>query len=139
MSKIEKCMIAVVILLSLGFCGYQLAYSQKNVGLLPTVGEYSVELEKEPVTSTEDSGNVEEIEAEEIPEEPVEEVPRIVNLNTATLTELDSLPNIGEQRARDIVEYRTTNGGFQTIEEIMEISGIGEGIFAELKDLITVE
>lgn len=62
-----------------------------------------------------------------------------VNLNTATLEELQTLPGVGEAIARRILEYREASGGFLTIEQIMEVSGIGEAKFAQIKDLITVE
>jgi competence protein ComEA len=62
-----------------------------------------------------------------------------VRLNTATEDELTALPGIGEALAHRIVEYREENGPFDTIEEIMEVSGIGEGKFAEIRERITVE
>ena len=62
-----------------------------------------------------------------------------VDLNTATAEELDTLPGIGESLAGRIIAYREANGPFRTIEQIMEVSGIGEAKFAELKDRITVD
>ena len=62
-----------------------------------------------------------------------------VNINTAGLEELDTLPGIGESLAGRIMEYRETNGPFESVEEIMEVSGIGEAKFAEMKDRITVD
>lgn len=62
-----------------------------------------------------------------------------LNLNTATVEELVQLPGIGEELARRIVEYRMTTGRFQNIEDIMKVSGIGQGKFDALKDRITVE
>ena len=61
-----------------------------------------------------------------------------VNINTANIDELSSLPNIGESKAKAIIEYRNTNGNFTTIEVIKEVSGIGESTFLKIKDLITV-
>ena len=62
-----------------------------------------------------------------------------INLNSATAEELDKLPGIGPARAADIISYRESHdGGFQTIEEIKEIKGIGDKSFETLKDLITV-
>lgn len=61
-----------------------------------------------------------------------------ININTADITELDKLPNIGPARAADIVAYRETNGGFQSIEELKNIKGIGDKTFEELKDVVTV-
>ena len=62
-----------------------------------------------------------------------------VNINTAGLEELDTLPGIGESLAGRIMEYREANGPFESVEEIMEVSGIGEAKFAEMKDRITVD
>ncbi len=62
----------------------------------------------------------------------------LVNINTAGVVELDTLPGIGPAYAQRIVDYRTTNGPFETKEEIQNVSGIGPTTFADLKDLITV-
>ena len=62
-----------------------------------------------------------------------------VDLNTATAEELDTLPGIGESLAGRIIAYREANGPFRTIEQIMEVSGIGEAKFAELEGRITVD
>lgn len=62
----------------------------------------------------------------------------LININNASIEELDSLPGIGEVTARAIVEYRTTIGAFKKIEEIMNVAGIGEASFIKIKDYITV-
>lgn len=67
-----------------------------------------------------------------------EEVASIVSLNKATKEELMTLSGIGESKALLIIEYRETNNGFKTIEEIKNIKGIGDSIFEKIKDLITV-
>lgn len=64
---------------------------------------------------------------------------KLVNINTATKEELMTVPNIGEKKAQDIIEYREKNGKFNTIEDIKNISGIGENIFAKIKENITVQ
>jgi competence protein ComEA len=61
-----------------------------------------------------------------------------ININTATAAQLDSLPGIGEAYAARIIEYRQSNGGFKTIEEIKNVKGIGDKTFEKLKNLITV-
>ncbi len=62
-----------------------------------------------------------------------------VNLNTASLEEIESLPKIGPVGAKRIIEYRQTHDGFKSVEEIMEVKGIGEKTFEKIKGLITVE
>ena len=62
-----------------------------------------------------------------------------VNINTATLAELDTLPKIGLVTAQRIIDYRTKNGPFKEIQDLKNISGIGDATFEALKDLITVE
>lgn len=62
-----------------------------------------------------------------------------INLNTAGLEELDALPGIGPAIARRIIDYREQAGGFKTVEEVMQVSGIGQATFAKIKDMVTVE
>lgn len=61
-----------------------------------------------------------------------------MNLNTATKEELMTLTGIGESRAEDILRYRSEQGAFTCIEDIMNVSGIKEGAFAKIKDQIEV-
>ncbi len=61
-----------------------------------------------------------------------------ININLADLSELDSLPGIGPARAQDIIDYRKENGQFQSIEELKNISGIGDKTFENLKDSVTI-
>jgi competence protein ComEA len=62
----------------------------------------------------------------------------LVNLNTATLAELDTLPGVGPSTAQKIIDYRTAQGGFKTVDDLNNVSGIGDVTFAELKDLVTI-
>ena len=61
-----------------------------------------------------------------------------LDLNSAAAEELEELPGIGSELARRIVEYREENGPFETVEELMEVSGIGEGRLAGLQDRVRV-
>ena len=73
---------------------------------------------------------------ERAPEPPSPEHP--LDLNTADAAALDLLPGIGETLAGRIVAYREEHGPFAAPEEIMKVEGIGEGTYADLRDLITV-
>lgn len=61
-----------------------------------------------------------------------------ININQANAAELETLPGIGALRAQRIVEHREKYGYFKDITEIMDVSGIGQGIFSTIEDLITV-
>lgn len=61
-----------------------------------------------------------------------------VDINTASIDILDTLPGIGPSTAQSIVDYRIEHGFFESIEDIMNVTGIGEATFNEIKDLITV-
>jgi len=60
-----------------------------------------------------------------------------VNLNTATLQQLDTLPDIGPVTAQAILDWRTENGSFTSVDELLEVSGIGEVTLAGLRELVT--
>ena len=62
----------------------------------------------------------------------------LININTASSAELDTLPGIGPTTAQKIIDYRTQNGPFVSKEDIINVSGIGPGTYEKLKDLITV-
>jgi competence protein ComEA len=61
-----------------------------------------------------------------------------VNINTASESDLETLPRVGPTMAKRIIAWREANGRFATIEDLMSVTGIGEKTFAELKDLVTV-
>ena len=68
----------------------------------------------------------------------VKETNKKVNINTATKGELDTLPGVGESTANKIISYREENGKFNSIEEITEVSGIGDSKYEQIKDLIEI-
>lgn len=61
-----------------------------------------------------------------------------ININKASKDELMTLPGVGESRAESIIKFREKQGAFGSIEDIMQVSGIKEGLFEKIKDLITV-
>lgn len=62
-----------------------------------------------------------------------------VNINTASIDELIALPYIGEAKAKAIIEYRTVNGPFKSVDELLNVKGIGEKTLEKLKSYVTVE
>lgn len=62
----------------------------------------------------------------------------LVDLNTATLEDLTALPGIGESKAQAILTYRRQNGPFRRVEDVMQVKGIGEGLFQQLEPYITI-
>ena len=78
-----------------------------------------------------------EIEAEQ-PTEDAAQL-RMVNINTAGVDELDSLPGIGPVLAQRIIDWRTANGPFTSLEDLLQVSGIGQTTLDGLRDRITTE
>jgi competence protein ComEA len=76
--------------------------------------------------------------AQNPPAKPAATAVSVVNLNTATATQIATLPGIGEKAAQRIIEYREKNGGFKKVEDLMNVKGIGEKSFLKLKPLVTV-
>ncbi len=62
----------------------------------------------------------------------------LVNINTADAAALCTLPGVGESRAADIIAYREANGGFESCEDIMKVTGIKDAMYQKIKDRITV-
>ena len=92
-----------------------------------------------------------EKQSEPIPEEEEEAAEEIVeqtepekalfpmNINTATAEELVELPGIGPALAQRVVDYRTANGEFKAVEELVKVNGIGESRMMDILSLVTVE
>jgi competence protein ComEA len=78
----------------------------------------------------------------EVTAEPVLPTPSggpIVYINTATMEELQTLPGVGEATAQNIIDYREANGAFTSLEDLDQVSGIGEAMLARLEPLISFE
>ncbi len=63
----------------------------------------------------------------------------IININTATLEELDALPGIGPSIAQRIIDFREQSGAFEQIEDVKKVRGIGDALFSDIQDMITVQ
>ena len=90
------------------------------------------------ISDEEQIGILTQDEAAEKASQEREQAAGIVNLNTASKEQLMTLTGIGESRAEDILRYRQESGGFQAIEEIMNVPGIKESAYLKIKDSITV-
>ncbi|MDP9845694.1 ComEA family DNA-binding protein [Streptosporangium lutulentum] len=69
---------------------------------------------------------------------PADPAATVIDLNTATPEQLEQLPGVGEVLARRIVEYRDGNGGFRSVEQLREVSGIGDRKYAEMREKVRV-
>lgn len=70
---------------------------------------------------------------------PALESTRKININTATIEELDLLPGVGRSTAQKIIDYRTKHGKFRTVSELDKVSGIGPAKLEHLRPLVTVD
>lgn len=61
-----------------------------------------------------------------------------ININTATVRELKKLEGIGDAKAEEIIAYRGENGGFKTVDELINVKGIGESTLNKIREFITV-
>ena len=92
-----------------------------------------------PTKNELDELNIEEYVTGDIKNHSDSEASEKVNINTAGESELMSLPGIGQAKAKSIIDYRNKNGDFKAITDLMNISGIKDGLFAKIEDLIIVK
>lgn len=139
-AKIKKA-VALLCLLAAGFyyvltekspASEQLIYLESGTQT-EIASETAAELQTSAVSEAEISETVPEIVQETTAEEKEK-----IDLNQATLEELDTLPGIGPATAQLIVEYRETYGGFAAVEEIMNVKRIGDKTFEKIRDYIVV-
>lgn len=131
----ERVLVAIALILFAGVIFY-------NFLTLSRTGEIGGEV----VSSYEDTTKKKELDTTvekttTVTEETVKESSentRMININTASINELTTLPGIGEVKARAIVDYRENHGPFKSVEELMMVSGIGEKIYEKLREKICV-
>ena len=99
--------------------------------IIPKIGDAKQE-------DLKDVNNTKDIETAEIKNENTAKDSSTININTATLEELDKLPGVGEATANKIISHREENGQFKNIEDIKNVNGIGDKKFENMKELICV-
>ncbi len=100
-------------------------------------GEQVVILTQEEVLALREAGTYTYPSGEAVQETAAQDS-GLVNINTATVTELTTVSGIGAGRAQAIVDYREKNGSFGSIDEIKKVDGIKDGLFSKIKDKITI-
>ena len=114
------------------------SYNHSDIQLTTAVVAQTTEVSREAAPITADT-STSTVQTEPAATHPPTEVPTLVNINTATLEELDSLPGIGPVIAQRILDYRDTHGPFTSAAQLTNVSGIGAAKLAAIIDLITVE
>ncbi|MEO1770706.1 helix-hairpin-helix domain-containing protein [Candidatus Enterococcus ferrettii] len=98
----------------------EIIYVPKNGEEIPVVQQATDKISDSPQSTTSDAA--------------IEKI----NINTADATQLQQLSGIGEKRAQDIIDYREENGSFQSVEDLMNVSGIGQKTLEKLRNSITI-
>ncbi len=117
---------------------YQVSAGERIATVLELAGGFSYTADRSAVNLAEKVSDGLMVTIPEISEETGTESDGRINLNTADATLLMTLPGIGEAKAKLIIDYRERNGGFSSIEEVMQIDGIKDGTFQQIKDYIKV-
>ena len=130
----EKILIIIALALFAGIIFYNAFYIPSPT--IPTV----IYLDKDPDESLQDNTKNDENSDSKSSNssDSSSSISGKININTANASELDKLPGVGEAIAKKIIEYREYNGNFSSIEEIKNVSGIGESKFEKMKDYICV-
>ena len=112
--------------------------NSKIDGLNKSLKEANKEVKTETKVEVKQTGGGQVAGASTSKNESAAEQSGLVNINSASLDELDTLSGIGPAYAQRIIDYREANGGFKSIEEIQNVKGIGPKTFEKMKDRITV-
>ena len=119
--------------------GFSLGRNPQQDGLVLISSVPAAVSSSVPVDDTSGSAAAQPDETSDTAESGNEDPTFPVNLNTATLEQLDTVPGIGEVIAERILAYRESVGQFQTVEELLNVKGIGEKTLQEMREYLTVE
>ena len=136
----EKAIIKVHICGEVYFPGVYSLYSGSRIyEVVQQAGGFTIEADTEAVNQAKEVMDGEQIYIPSVKErEETKDSQGLIDLNKATEAMLCTIPGIGAQRAKQIIDYRDKNGKFNKIEDIMKISGIKEGMFEKIAPYITV-
>ena len=118
-------------------CNIQVAGEVNNPGIYPLEKEHNIEDVLRTAGGITDNADI-DLPRLYIPAQNEVPISQKININRAEGWLLEALPGIGETRAQAIVEYRESNGFFRDTRELIRVEGIGEALYNEIQDLVTV-
>lgn len=130
----EKIILGATALFLSGLCLFSFVPTVQTVIPESTIEEEAPASQSVTTTTQTTISTQASVSQEEITQETL-----LVNINTADLDELDTLPGIGEALGQRIIDYRTEHGDFASVEDITLVSGIGDVTLSKLQDYATVE
>ena len=118
---------------------YRIRKGERLYEAIEEAGGFDEEADTEVVNLAKELSDAEQIRIPYIGENIQAEEDGLINLNKADVSELVTIPGIGESRANAIIEYRNINGGFKDIEELKNIPGIKDATFNKIKPYVCVK
>ena len=126
---------------------YELAEGDRVVDAVAAAGGFTEEADQAALNLAQVLADAQQVQVPKVGEAPPAPAPGaapgaaaggLVNLNTADLAALDTLPRVGPSTAQKILDWRESNGPFTSVDDLLAVSGIGEATLEGLRDLVTV-